>query len=91
LQSFEVLIKNILHFQHQRAAWKAQELPHKPVCKLIQALRRAIHMDDNVAWTRLIHDTESGRAVGHFLALCAQYQVDPALGHAFLVATGRLG
>ncbi|KAJ7340003.1 hypothetical protein DFH08DRAFT_1013660, partial [Mycena albidolilacea] len=47
--------------------------------------------DDNVAWTRLIHDTESGRAVGHFVALCAQYQVDPALGHAFLVATGRLG
>ncbi|KAJ7264497.1 hypothetical protein B0H12DRAFT_1102009 [Mycena haematopus] len=76
--------------EHQREAWKAEHRPHKPMCTAIQALRHAIHMEDDDTWTRLIHNTQSDRAPYAFLALCEQYTVNPELGKAVLVAAGLL-
>ncbi|KAJ6453755.1 hypothetical protein C8R45DRAFT_1082971 [Mycena sanguinolenta] len=76
--------------EHQRQSWKSSNLPHRSLCAAILALRSAIHMEDNETWTRLIHDTESGRASYAFLNLCGQHNVNPELGRAILVAAGFL-
>ncbi|KAF7354307.1 hypothetical protein MVEN_01119100 [Mycena venus] len=74
--------------EHQRDAWNSPQHPHKKLCSAIQDLRRAIHLEKDDAWTRLIHDTESRRAPHQFLALCDQYGVNPSLGKAILAAVG---
>ncbi|KAJ6566438.1 hypothetical protein B0H19DRAFT_710532 [Mycena capillaripes] len=74
--------------EHQRDAWKSETRPHKWVCEAIQMLRRAIHMEDPVAWTRLIHDTDSERAPFAFKALYERYDVHTDLGKNILLAAG---
>ncbi|KAJ7633575.1 hypothetical protein DFH06DRAFT_1139914 [Mycena polygramma] len=74
--------------EHQREAWDYAPQPHRAFCKAIQRLREAIHMEDPVAWTRLIHDTESGRSPHAFNAVCDRYNVSPDLCKAILSAAG---
>ncbi|KAF8202670.1 hypothetical protein K438DRAFT_1757992 [Mycena galopus ATCC 62051] len=74
--------------EHQREAWKAEHRPHKAVCAAILTLRSAIHMENTEDWTRLIHDTDAGRAPYTFIGLCKEYKVDPSLGKAILLAAG---
>ncbi|KAJ7184957.1 hypothetical protein C8R46DRAFT_1343925 [Mycena filopes] len=74
--------------EHQRMSWKSPERPHKPMCTAIKALREALGMQDNKAWTNLIYDPEAGRALGVFDALYERHQVDPILCKAVLEANG---
>ncbi|KAJ7744772.1 hypothetical protein DFH07DRAFT_776972 [Mycena maculata] len=76
---------------HQHAAWNARPHPHKALCARIQDLRRALHMEDAQAWTRLIHDTEAERCSLQFRRLCTLHDVKPMFGRAILVAVGYPG
>ncbi|KAJ7081193.1 hypothetical protein B0H15DRAFT_472719 [Mycena belliarum] len=76
--------------EHQASAWKAEEFPHRRVCKLLETLRAAIHMEDSKEWNSLIYDPEAGRSSREFLGRCHENNVNPALGKDIMVALGMI-
>ncbi|KAF7371422.1 hypothetical protein MSAN_00779000 [Mycena sanguinolenta] len=66
----------------QRKAWRDPVLPHKRLCTAIQSMRRALELDDVVAWNQWVSITiaeAKKKTPRQFAVLCSARGVDPAL------------
>ncbi|KAJ7676458.1 hypothetical protein B0H17DRAFT_1080077 [Mycena rosella] len=52
----------IVHYcsaQCQRPAWRAPELPHKPLCDVIHTLRAVLQLEDSAEWDSWVIRTKA--------------------------------
>ncbi|KAF7371403.1 hypothetical protein MSAN_00776900 [Mycena sanguinolenta] len=66
----------------QRKAWRDPVLPHKRLCTAVQSMRRALELDDVVAWSQWVSITiaeAKKKTPRQFAVLCSARGVDPAL------------
>ncbi|KAJ7698331.1 hypothetical protein B0H17DRAFT_1129858 [Mycena rosella] len=82
------LVARYCTVDHQRAAWRSQQYPHKAVCAAIGRLRTALAMENDQIWTELVHNMEAGRSSRPFEERCIAYNVSPDLGREILLALG---
>ncbi|KAJ7478254.1 hypothetical protein FB451DRAFT_1556999 [Mycena latifolia] len=65
-----------------KAAWAAEELPHKSLCTAIKALRTVTGLLDNTAWNATVRDTSMHRSPETFALLCAARNADEDVAEA---------
>ncbi|KAJ7463361.1 hypothetical protein FB451DRAFT_1494465 [Mycena latifolia] len=68
--------------QCQRAAWRAPDVPHKPVCDAIHSLRVMVQLEDSADWDMWVLRTSKrkpGGQASQFEALCSSALVSTEL------------